>query len=539
MRYILPILAIFTATLAASAVHASAPACNPQETANLPEMDYVPETVEGASIHPIIAYPFGSRKSYGFDVEFVVDATGHVTCIDIVGAGKLPDSDMTPQRQAELDRMSALTYTPWEIDGKPVTALARDMIYEEQLPKSHIAPPHGDLATAHIHQDWRPDMVPVPEGYSLDIYGDGRVVYKAVDNDLIGTQTYRIAPSIVQSLLDKAAAVDFWSYDEDSLRSADHLIHASSEGTQIDYAGRRQTLGYVLRFDIGVPRGLEDLQSEIADAGHVDWWNSLPLEAIDHLQKTGFDFKGRPGSDLLSWALDGHVLPDSLARLLALGAPVMWDPPQDGELPRSPLTAALEARQTELARSMIDAGALLIDTKPDRLRVDSAFVAAITGGALDAVDLILPYAPDMTVFDPVDGTQTESVLFWLVSDGDEPDEAAIAERLIALGAPVSAADSEGQSVLSLAVELDNVTLVKILLAHGASPDPLDATDRPPLARAQNEDMAMLLLEAGADPAKLSGGYDEDFYRSARSGHWPRVQAWLEAHGFGAALKMPQ
>ena len=539
MRQALQTLAIVAAIFTASTVHASVPACNPEDTAKLPEMDYVPETAEGASIHPVIAYPFGSRKSFGFDVEFVVDPTGHVTCIDIIGAGQSPDADMTPQRQAELDRMSAQIYKPWEIDGKPVTALAGDMISEEQLPRSHVAPPHGDLSTAHIHQDWQPDMLPMPEAYSLDIYGDGRVVYQAVDDDLIGTQTYRIDPSIVQSLLDKAAEVDFWSYDDDSMRSAYHLIHASAESTQIDYGGRSQTLGYALIFDVGVPRGLEDLESEIADAGHVDWWNSLPLEAIDHLQSTGFDFKGRPGSDLLSRALNGHVLPDSIARLLALGAPVMWDPPEDGELPRSPLTAALQAGQTELARSMIAAGALLIDNKPNRLRVDSAFVAAISGGSLEAVNLILPYDPDMAVLDPVDGTKTRSVLLWLVFVGEETDEAAIAERLIARGAPVSATDSDGQSILSLAVEWSNFTLVKILLAHGASPDAIDASDRPPLSQAQNEDMVMILLQAGADPAKLTGGRSKDFYNIVRSGHWPRVRAWLESHGIGDALKMSQ
>jgi hypothetical protein len=533
----LKILRVVTAslvlgTMASTAAHA-APACTSAEVERLPEAPFRDHAKPFTRAR--IAYPFGSRSDYGFDLQYIVDAAGHVTCVSVeTEPGHAPD--ITPQRQAAIDQTAAAVFTPFIVDGRPAAVYIDEFIQEEQLPKNHVAPPGGDLATAHIHQDWRQDMVPEPESYSLDIYGDGRVVYEAVDDDVIGRQTYMIPPETVQALLDKAADIDFWSYDDEAMRSPVRLIHRPLMGTRIDYAGRSQSLGYVSDLFGGQPDSLGGLQSAIGQAAHIAWWKTLPSEALDHLQKTGFDFKGPAGGNLLTWALKHNLPEETLDRLIALGTPVIWSKPAyDGRV-SGPLTAALEAKRPALAAKMIDAGALLLGGLPDRPRVNSAFIAALRGCSLDAVKLILPYKPDLDAPDVIVGNKRASVAFWLGCNENDADSAAVAESVLTLGAPVAARDAENRSLLSDWAIYRSPAAVKVLLDHGAAPNALDDDDRPPLAETWREETALLLLAAGADPRRLNGGYDRKFYANIASNHWTRVQAWLEAHGFGDWLK---
>jgi len=543
MRHIYFASAIF-AIVSGWAVSARAvPVCKEEDKTTLPAMERVIPDVK--SDHEPIRYPFGSRKAYGFYVEFVVDAEGHVMCAGISReirpdeTAPAPLPEVTPQRQAEIDRIAQATFKPLLQDGKPLASVAERFVAEEQLPQYHVLPPLGELVTAHIHQDWHADLVPGTSSYALDIYGDGRVVYQPLYDDTIGRQTYTIPPSAVQALLDKAAEVDFWSYDDEAMHSPFMMIHSALLGVTIDYAGRSHSFGYSASLFGGAPDKVDDLQRAIQQTAHIDWWNSLPLEAIDHLQNTGFDFKGQAGSDLLSWALNNDVKADSVQRLLTLDAPVIWSVPAYNGLVRSPLTAALEAKQIDLARAMIESGALLRNGKPDQARINSAFIASLDGGLMQGVDLIRPYKPAMMAPDMAVGKKQVSVIFWLARGGVKPDAAALAEWLIGQGAPVSARDAEGQSILSFASETGQIEIVKVLLAHGASPDAIDDEDPPPLAETWDEDVTMVLLDAGADPAKLDGGYDVRFYSNVRYNHWAKVRSWLEAHGFGEALQQKE
>jgi hypothetical protein len=71
-------------------------------------------------------------------------------------------------------------------------------------------------------------------------------------------------------------------------------------------------------------------------------------------------------------------------------------------------------------------------------------------------------------------------------------------------------------------------MVRYLLDQGLTASTPGAYSLPALASSEDEDVAVMLLEAGTDLSKMEDG-GRRFRRYASYNHWGRVISWLDAH----------
>lgn len=115
------------------------------------------------------------------------------------------------------------------------------------------------------------------------------------------------------------------------------------------------------------------------------------------------------------------------------------------------------------------------------------------------------------------------------------DGVQIAAWLASRGCDLKAAGAGGRTLLHIAANADDAEFVHYLLSQGFDASTLGEYDLPALGSTSNEDVAMLLLEAGTDLSKMDDQPGE-FLRYARSNHWQRVVEWLRKHPSRTASK---
>src|SRR5690606_772179 len=75
---------------------------------------------------------------------------------------------------------------------------------------------------------------------------------------------------------------------------------------------------------------------------------------------------------------------------------------------------------------------------------------------------------------------------------------AVARWLVARGCDIKASGADGDTLLHIAAEANDVAFVRYLLDQGLDASAAGEYGLPPLASVQDEDVALLLLEAGTD-----------------------------------------
>jgi ankyrin repeat protein len=161
--------------------------------------------------------------------------------------------------------------------------------------------------------------------------------------------------------------------------------------------------------------------------------------------------------------------------------------PKGGEL--SPIVCAAEQGHAEAVEVLIARGARV------------GFYEAVVLGDLPPVDAFL--AADASLATAVracgvgiHGGPGTSLHFAALSKMDAPELAAVAERLIAAGAPVGSGDP---SPLKRAARADNAAVAEVLLRHGA-----DAADSLPEALMRDAQRVLALLSPGVTLVDLPG-----------------------------------
>ncbi len=477
---------------------------------------------------PIIDYPFDTEvDAYGFILEFVVDTDGRVTCASIDNAFQNVKRGWNPQRKAFLQVVAGWRFKPYRLDGKPSAAVGSVRIEEDELPRVHVPMPKGDPRQVVIVHD-------MPAfGYHLELHGDGSAVYSSLRRgDYLGPQAYHVDPAAVAEILKQAEEADFWSLRDVYPRRTKDTQRMSR--IEITLGGKTKSLtddgnpGNGLTTEAG---GLEYGIRHIAD---VDFWWHPGMAAIAQLKTNGFDFKSEAAGRLLMDMMgDTGVPDDAVLALMALGAPRdTVGNASDGAETRTLIEEALGAGRTQIAGQLIADGALLTAGKADPAKVDRAFLAAIGSCNLAALDLILPFHPAMTYADrEAPGVQI-SVFFRLANPGVNTGEwTVMAQRLLDLGADVNARRANGETLLHDVLATETYTV--FLLDHGADINAVDKAGKTPLAKAFIEEAALLLVERGADPRV--GRTPPILHERLKNGTWPRLRAWLLAHGYGDIL----
>jgi hypothetical protein len=498
---------------------------------------------------PAVRYPFGmQRPMWGLVLTVRVDATGHVVCYATHSPwpGKGDGEALSDMQRAAIAEFATWRYAPFVHDGKPTAAILSESIAEEENPERHLPLPDVPLDRIHIALS-RSACFGICPSYKVDIYGNGRVVYRGEHFvDVMGEHHYTVPVDDVAKLVESLRVKDLWSLRpayRANITDNPTFELTMAMGAQVhhieDYMGQM----------VGMPMTVSAFESEVDKVAKTGMWANLTVEGVEHLQKEGFDFRSAAGADLLARAVanDGTRDDQALLRLIKLGTPLDGDGKVDVGFRRghgSVLEEALRTHRSILIAPLIARGALSIGGKPDQHRIDAAFQAAIAGGRLASLQTIWnirgdrPH-PSLTFEDISEGgrhIKEESPVTLLLSGRSYPPDTgweglAIAKWLAAKGCDIKVSAADGRTLLHIAAEAGDADFVRYLLTQGIDPSTPGEYGLPALGSTKDEEVAMILLQAGTDFSRMQDS-NHQFRKYAEDNHWQRVVAWLTAHHEG-------
>lgn len=506
---------------------------------------YTPDAAEvrahRQSASPVISYSYGARlDQWGWRLTVRVDEAGRIVCYGMKDEFDR-DVPMNTARRSFLDKLSSWRYAPFLRDGRPTSAVFPEQVAEQELPRKHQSLPDVPLTEVHISLGRSGCYGSCPR-YRVDIHGDGRVVYQGgAYADVVGRHEYKVPVADVAKLVDSLRAKDIWS-----LRSSYRAPISDNPDYELTLTMGGQTHGlddYAGQM-VGMPVAVSEFEGEVDAVARSGMWVHLSQEGLEHLKVEGFRFDSRDGADLLARAVANRATRDdgSMLELVKLGAPL------DGGAFRAPWLrrrhgsvlgdALRNHRSLALVDALIAKGVLITNGRPDQGKIDAAFRDAIEGGRLALVQRIWEIAgarshPALS-FKDVDGrTVKRSPVSLLLSDPDDGhwEGLAIAKWLAAKGCDLKAKAASGGTLLHVAAAAGDADFVRYMLSQGMDVSTPGEYGLPALGSAKSEDVAMILLEAGADPSSMDDTKGQ-FLRYAKSIHWGRVVAWLESHHEG-------
>jgi hypothetical protein len=459
---------------------------------------------------PFISYPFSEKRNasrrWGFALTVRVDETGAIVCYsskerfmgDPVSSVFGDTLSLDDQRRDVINKFKNARYTPFVEGGG---AIVSEQINEREAPEKHVPLPDVPLGKVRITLEWG--------GYKVDIYGDGRVIYKGVKFvDVDGEHSYRVPPEEVGRLIESLRVSDIWSLRSSySYAVTDYPVFVLTVdmGGEVkrfeDYAGERA----------GMPSSVSDFQREVDKVARSDMWIRLSREALEHLKAEGYNFASPAGAELLDRAIANEFSHDdeAILDLIALGAPITENNPHTPTW-YSLLVPALKEKRVMLIDPLVKKGALKANGKPDQSKINAAFHAAIMSGSLAFVEKIWQSAggnhrPACTFLDTSsDGSarKRSPVSLKLFPPRNKKaawDGLAITKWLVARGCDIKAASIDGTTLLHRAAESGDVDFVRYLVGQGLDMSARRNIDRKPaLYFAENEEIALILLEAGTD-----------------------------------------
>ena len=486
---------------------------------------------------PVIRYPFGTQfeREWGMILALQVDASGRPRCYsDKTPYGEL--LPLNPQRRAAIQKWASARYAPFLKNGTPQATVVLERIAEAELPQKHVTAPDVPLEAVRIDLARSACFGDCPS-YHLQIRGDGSVTYRNDNSGIApGTHTYTIPQADVKKLVDELRSKDIWS-----MRPSYHSgrTDASTANLEIHLGEETHSLHDYVGETVGMPPEVVDFENEVDRVAHSEMWVHLTQDTLDHLQAEGMKFDSPAAADLLARAIedrwnDGDA---ALLYLLALGAPIVTagQAPEDPSRPMNLLASAMRNHRSPVVDVLIAKGALNTGGKPDQKKIDEAFRMAISAGWLQPVQAIWNVAggtprPALDFDDAVaEGGKPKKLPVVLLLSQDSfhsrRENLAIAKWLAAQGCDLKARTAKGQTLLHLAAGSGDADFVRYLLDQGLDPSTPGPQGYPALGNAQNEEVAMLLLDAGTDISALGPSLGQH----AEQRSWTRVIAWLKKH----------
>jgi hypothetical protein len=492
---------------------------------------------------PFISYPFDTKMpDWGFNLIVRIDESGRVVCFqmnDIFSHKELPLND---QRRAFITALKDWRYLPFTRDGRAVAAIASEYIKERELPERHVPLPDVPLDQVTISLERQGCFGSCP-GYKVTVRGNGRATYEGRGYvGVIGTHHYQMPPRDIAKLVESLRASDLWSlrpsYTAGITDNATYILTidmGQQEHRLEDYVGQMA----------GMPSTVSDFEDEVDKAAGAKGWINLSEAAVAVLKAEHFNFASQAGADLLARAVRNEDTHDDQAilSLISLGAPTEGSRPSYGFEGRhgALIDEALKNRRVILIDPLIAKGALNTGDKPDQHKIDAAFRASIVGGSLALVQKMWnirgdePH-PSLKFNDVSDDEKHvhKRVAVTLVLSHPRYEKGpwdglAIAQWLIAKGCEMKASKADGTTLLHIATQADDLEFVRYVLAQGFDASTPGRFGLPALGSAENEDVALLLLQAGTDMSKMND-HGHSFRDYAEGQHWGRVIEWLETHG---------
>jgi len=491
---------------------------------------------------PALSYPAGEAPDiWGLSFTLKVNAGGRVDC-QVLEKGRFGEAQTLNGPRRELLRaMSAWRYRPFQVDGKAAAVVVSESVPEQRLPVTHRPLPDVSLDRVAISLQRTGCFGSCPD-YALRIHGDGTVEYKGESYvDVTGKHVYRIPPKEVALLLEDARHGDLWSMDT-SYRA--QVTDNPTYVLTLELGNQKHEIEDYVGQMLGMPTAISDFEDEVDRVGRAGEWIHLSMPAIAQLQKEGFDFRSSEAADMLARAVDNDEGSDEAAmlRMIELGTPLVGGssvrpPPALTAKPDSTLVenALLHHRATLIA-PLVEHGLLNTHGMLDEQKVNVAFRDAIRGGRLASVQQIWSLAsgetkPSLWFEDEGEKNVRKRVPVSLLLSRPYRDMhwegLQIAEWLASKGCDLKASAANGDTLLHRAVDAGDIAFVRYLLATGLDVSAPGQYGLPALGSAENESIALFLLQAGSDWQMNDGG--AGFTRYAQQQHWGRVLAWLAQH----------
>ena len=378
--------------------------------------------------------------------------------------------------------------------------------------------------------------------YRIDIHDDGSLLYEGFHHvSMRGKKRYALPPEEVSKLVRSAVSKNLMSlkdrYEWIATDLPTFTVKLTLGGRThqiIDYAGQQ----------VGMPAAVSQFEQEIDDTLERAIQRSLSPQALAQLAAEGFLFNTPAGIDLLERAVDASSASDDKDRLAIFErlAPAAMSGKQRAraeKLQHAMVGTAIAQGNAALLTHMLSRGALRTAGKYDQTKIDQAFFTAVASSRPALVEMLwqLPdKAPhpalqyDDVPYAPAKGVKRVPLTLILGNDTSRPKDGsdfAIARFLVEKGCNPRVIGAKKQTLLHIATESNDVHFVRYVLGLGADPS-VQGQFGPALASAQNEDVAMALLEAGMSSTAIDKVVG--FRQYSQEKKWHRVLAWLTAHG---------
>jgi hypothetical protein len=490
---------------------------------------------------------------------------------DVTDAHISYDGDKQPGSAALLAAARRWKFRPFTYAGRPVVAIARIEIEPRLKPiwaKPDAPLPAIDYAHLKIELTRSACYGSCPD-YKVSIDGAGNVVFstREAPADLVsgvhrkfsfgpgvlvgGVHRAKIDRATLDALIAQFRDAHFFGLKKEYFYSVTdnptqvvRFASGPSEMTVTDYVGTAA----------GLPPAAKALEQAIDDAAGTARWVSGNGETLAALRAEGFDPAGDQASDLAVAALAAKS--DRLVvDLIDAGLPLDRSyKPRTKRAVAAPLGAILLADavshgRAAVARALLDRGWA---ARTDRNALRDAFISGAGGCDIGVARALVNAGVDPKASPPppsAAGSETDGKLAaaladaesaigpksptalavaveqYSVCDAELADRQDLVRGLIALGVDVNARGSEGKNVL---FGLESPVLVDILLAAGARADVKDKDGLSPAFGTWTDEIALRLLDAGADPSGKDDG--KTLRQTAVEHKMPATLAWLDAHG---------
>jgi hypothetical protein len=359
-----------------------------------------------------------------------------------------------------------------------------------------------------------------------------------------GDHSSTIAPDDIRCLVDAFRAADFWSL---SPQYTAPITDSPTYSLTLSIGGKSKTVDDYVGQAVGMPKAVNGLEDAVDQLSGDERWITGDTRTIPSLEAEHFDFRSRAGADLLAgamvFAVEGaRIAPsdnDAEAKRKRARAEV-----RDGIV--TDLIARgtrLDGRARSLNGDMSTAEIAAMGGRLDHLRaltkagvfdtggpaVASAVLRASVGSQrVDVVAEALRHHPDVNSQDSDGDTALHLIQTGahphLVDDTAPHEDLAIIRLLLQAGADPNIPNHEGKTVLHDVLAPDQA---RAFIAGGARLEVRDKDGNTPLLATFDEDVAVVLIEAGADPMAKDGS-GRTFFDSARAQRWRRALAAVQA-----------
>lgn len=379
--------------------------------------------------------------------------------------------------------------------------------------------------------------------YRVEIHGDGRMLYEGFSHvDAIGKERYQLPPGEMSKLVQSAMSKNLMSLRENYSANFTDL---PTNTLQLTLGGKSHQIIDYVGVAAGMPASVTQFQNEIDDVLQRAMRQRLSPQGLAQLAAQGFAFDTAEGINLLRRAARAasNSRDEDWLAVFDMLTPARMSGPQKqqaGAVQEGMANTATWEGRTALVRQMVMRGALLTAGKHDKRKIDRVFFTAVSAGRPDLVSMLvhLPDGAPRPALDyivpaaaPGKPGRRQSLLFLLSGDRTMSTPArdfAVARLLIENGCNPRARADDGDTLLHIAARSNDPAFVRYVLGLGVEPSRLGVFGMPALGSTSNEEVAMLLLEAGTSKRALNTL--PGFRESSQKQNWTRVLAWLKAHG---------